>query len=173
MTTFAQIVTGWHDFYLLIGTASATLVGLLFVALTLNYDKMQQAGNAPVRRLAFRTFNIFIYLLLIAGILLVPSPSPLGNSIPLFLVSLLGINNTYRDVVAMRREAPHTDSMRRLMRRFGSLFVSLCALAVLSIILMTGNTDALYWLTGVVLLLIVSASSNAWNMLMEITEKPE
>jgi hypothetical protein len=170
MTPFAQTVLSWHDFYILIGTASATLVGLLFVALTLNYEKMQQAANAPLRRLAYRTFIIFIYLLLISGILLVPSPSALGNGIPLLLVSLLGISNTYQDVVAMRRDAPRTLTTRRIMGRFGNLFISLCALAVLSIILMTGNTDALYWLTGVVLLLVVSASSNAWNMLMEITE---
>lgn len=170
MTTYAQTVLGWHDFYILIGTASATLVGLLFVALTLNYEKMQQADNAPLRRLAYRTFIIFIYMLLISGIMLVPSPSPLGNSIPLLLVSALGISNTYQDVVAMRRDAPRTATTRRIMARFGNLFVSLCALAALSLILMTGNTDALYWLTGVVLLLVVSASTNAWNMLMEITE---
>jgi hypothetical protein len=28
-------VSGWHDFYILAGTASATLVGLLFVGLLL------------------------------------------------------------------------------------------------------------------------------------------
>jgi hypothetical protein len=36
MEAFTQAVEGWHDFYLMIGTAAATLVGLLFVSLSLN-----------------------------------------------------------------------------------------------------------------------------------------
>jgi hypothetical protein len=31
----ADTLKGWHDFYLLVGTAWATLLGLLFVALSL------------------------------------------------------------------------------------------------------------------------------------------
>jgi hypothetical protein len=30
--SLAELLRGWHDFYILIGTASATLVGLMFVA---------------------------------------------------------------------------------------------------------------------------------------------
>ncbi|HYM71056.1 MAG TPA: hypothetical protein VEZ44_15770 [bacterium] len=36
MDAFAREVARWHDVCLLIGTASATLVGLLFIALYLN-----------------------------------------------------------------------------------------------------------------------------------------
>jgi hypothetical protein len=36
MDPFVQAVEGWHDFYMMIGTASATLVGLLFIAISLN-----------------------------------------------------------------------------------------------------------------------------------------
>jgi hypothetical protein len=32
----AAEVSGWHDFYMLAGAASATLVGLLFVGLSLH-----------------------------------------------------------------------------------------------------------------------------------------
>ena len=31
----SELFHSWHDFYLLVGTASATLVGLMFVAATL------------------------------------------------------------------------------------------------------------------------------------------
>jgi hypothetical protein len=34
--SYQTAVSGWHDFYLLAGTASATLVGLLFVGLSLH-----------------------------------------------------------------------------------------------------------------------------------------
>ena len=35
MLTFAQTIEQWRDFYILAGTAAATLIGLLFVSLSL------------------------------------------------------------------------------------------------------------------------------------------
>ena len=36
--TFSQHLDLWHDFYVVLGGASATLMGLLFVAISLNAD---------------------------------------------------------------------------------------------------------------------------------------
>jgi hypothetical protein len=38
MDPFTQTVEGWHDFYLMIGTAAATLVGLRFEYHLLGYE---------------------------------------------------------------------------------------------------------------------------------------
>ena len=43
----ADTLMGWHDFYLLVGTAWATLLGLLFVALSLGRGFLTQ--SAPKR----------------------------------------------------------------------------------------------------------------------------
>jgi hypothetical protein len=41
----ADTISPWHDFYMLVGTASATLVGLLFVAASVGfYSKDKQAA---------------------------------------------------------------------------------------------------------------------------------
>lgn len=34
MPNFAAIIERWHDFYMLVGTAAATLIGLLFASAT-------------------------------------------------------------------------------------------------------------------------------------------
>ena len=44
----ADALKGWHDFYLLVGTAGATLLGLLFVAVSLGrgfLTKERQRGT--------------------------------------------------------------------------------------------------------------------------------
>ena len=33
--SLAELLHDWHDFYVLVGTASATLVGLMFVAVSI------------------------------------------------------------------------------------------------------------------------------------------
>jgi hypothetical protein len=41
----AELFHDWHDFYLLVGTASATLVGLMFVAATLGASVFSEANR--------------------------------------------------------------------------------------------------------------------------------
>jgi hypothetical protein len=41
----APLGEAWHDFYLLSGTAAVTLVGLLFVALSLHIEILFRTGR--------------------------------------------------------------------------------------------------------------------------------
>jgi hypothetical protein len=43
---FAAIIVGWHDFYMLAGSAAATLLGLLFVAVSLHIDTIAKARKS-------------------------------------------------------------------------------------------------------------------------------
>jgi hypothetical protein len=38
MSDFAQIISDWETFYLLSGTAAATLIGLLFIAVSIHIE---------------------------------------------------------------------------------------------------------------------------------------
>ncbi len=49
MTTFPQAVEGWHDFYIVIGTAAATLMGLLFLSRSLNADMIRGKTNKETK----------------------------------------------------------------------------------------------------------------------------
>jgi hypothetical protein len=60
----------WHDFAAMIGGASGALTGLLFVALSLNANRI--AGHPGLRASAAQTLILFITPLLVAAALLVP-----------------------------------------------------------------------------------------------------
>jgi hypothetical protein len=49
---FIQDVSGWSDFYVMIGGAAAVLTGLLFVSLSLNADIITRKTNVDLRILA-------------------------------------------------------------------------------------------------------------------------
>ena len=51
MLPFADALGPWHDLFMLVGTASATLVGLLFVAVSVG-----SASDKPNRDVGMRTF---------------------------------------------------------------------------------------------------------------------
>jgi hypothetical protein len=172
MDTFAQAVEGWHDFYLMIGTAAATLVGLLFVGLALNADVITHKGNADLRLLAAQTFTNFLCVLMFAVVFLIPDQGPLGLGLPLLGIDGFGLYITVHRFVEARRNRPRTWGRGSLARRF--VMPALCFVTLMAIVIsvLLGKTGGLNWLVPVMILLIVNASLNAWDLLLRLRELP-
>jgi hypothetical protein len=84
----------WHDFYMLLGTASAALVALLFVAVSIGASFL-----SPERSTATRTFMSpvvfhFSTLLIISLIAMVPSHTALSLVIGIAAVAIAGLGYT-------------------------------------------------------------------------------
>ena len=90
--TFVETITQWQNFYMLAGTAAATLVGLLFVSVSLHIDLISRfEGTIDIQMLAEQTFLNFLLVLSFAFIFLIPNPTPSGIGIPLLILGLIGI----------------------------------------------------------------------------------
>jgi len=87
MDTFAKVIEDWHDFYMMIGAAASTLVGLLFVSLSLKVDVVTHEANADLRELAIQTFTSFLNVIMISVLFLIPRQEPLGLRLPLLGIS--------------------------------------------------------------------------------------
>ncbi len=165
MDNFSQAVAEWHDFYMMIGTAAATLVGLLFVGLSLNIELLRREEADDLRLLATLTFNCFIYVLLFAVLFLIPRQEPLGLAVPLLLIGMAGLWNTVTQYRKSR--ASHRVWGRgRVARRFFIPLFSLFCLIIIAVTVLLGTTGGLYWLVPVMLLLLAAASRNAWDLLI-------
>ena len=79
----------WHELYLMLGTSSAALIGLLFVATSLH---LAEIANEEIYRLrAQYTTLILLSTLLQATAVLVPQPMRLLG-VELFAISLWGLS---------------------------------------------------------------------------------
>ena len=63
----------WHDFYLMAGTAAVTLVGLLFVSLSLHVEILFKPEHKDFRELAAQAFQGYLYVLITALAFLLPA----------------------------------------------------------------------------------------------------
>jgi hypothetical protein len=173
MDPFAQAIEGWHDFYMMVGTAAATLIGLLFVSLSLNVDVITREANADLRVLATQTFMSFLNVTMLAVLFLIPNQVPLGLGLPLLGTSGFALYETVRRFLKTRRARPHGWGKGGMARRFVVHTVCFLALLVVAASVLLGWTGSLYWLVPVMLLLIVAASRNAWDLLMGLREPPK
>ena len=95
MFGFVESIDSWRDFYMLTGSASATLVGLIFVAVTLHIDVIAEAKkSSDIRMLAEEIFINFLMILSFAFIFTVPSDTPSGIGYPLLILGTIQIVHT-------------------------------------------------------------------------------
>jgi hypothetical protein len=154
----------WHDFYMLLGTASAVLVALLFVAVSIGASFL-----TPERSVATRTFMSpvvfhFSTLLLISLIAMVPSHTALSLAIGIVLVAIAGLAYTTVVLVGLARA-----SISDIADRFGygifplASYVAMLAAAGLVI---SGAPRAADILAAALLLLLAVNIRNAWNLML-------
>src|SRR6185369_16764666 len=96
------LLSNWQNFYMIMGTAAATLTGLMFVATTIiaGIDTHVPTANAGVAAFNTPTVVHFCAVLLLAGILSAPwqTFSSLG-----FVLGLLGIGMVLYLLSVMRQ----------------------------------------------------------------------
>jgi hypothetical protein len=170
MDAFAQSIEGWHDFYLMVGTAAATLVGLLFVSLSLNIAAITRKANDDLRNLAAQTFSCLLMVLMFSVLFLIPSQGPHGLGLPLLGMSGYGLYDVVSHFLKVRRKQTRLWGRTSVASRF--ILPTICYLTLLTVAIsvLLGQTGSLYWLVPVMILLIISASRNAWDLLLRLRE---
>jgi hypothetical protein len=86
--TFEQALAEWTAFYALMGGAAATLLGLLFVAVSVRLNIFHQREVADVRDFAAFTFGTFLVAIAVAGLAIAPHANRSTLALLLLLVSI-------------------------------------------------------------------------------------
>jgi hypothetical protein len=172
--TLSQPLHNWQNFYLLVGGAAATLVGLMFVAISLGTRLITERSLPALRLWVHPTLIHFIYVLVIATIIMVPTLTRIPLGILLVFAGLVSFGNALRMVPYMRKqqreqEADRSDWVWYLIVPSISylLFVGT------GIGLLLGDNRALNGLAFAIILLLVNGIRNAWDMVVWITIKTE
>jgi len=88
--TFSQILHAWQNFYTLLGEASATLTGLMFIAASLGTSLIDDKAGPKVQTFITPTVTYFSLVLLLSALMNVPSQTPLSLTLELGAVGLFG-----------------------------------------------------------------------------------
>lgn len=158
-------LSDWRNFYMLIGTASATLTGLMFVATTIlaGIDTHVPTANAGVAAFNTPTVVQFAVVLLLAGILSAPWQTFSSLSLVLGLSGLGMV--LYLIIVARRmRQMPHYQStMEDWLWYIAFPLLANVLLIVAAFVLPKNPSPALYIIGLAMMLLLLVGVRNAWD----------
>ena len=156
----------WHDLFVAVAGASAALAGLLFVAVSINVDRIVKYEGLPERGIEALAMLLAPLVVSIAGLL--PGQSHVALGIELLLTSgaltLLLISVPVTSDFPDEVEAPANYRLgRELIRSTGTVLLLIGAVAEL-----VGVIGGLYWIAAAIVALILGAVVNAWVLLVEI-----
>ena len=165
-------MSGWHDFYILAGTASATLVGLLFVGLSLHLRIV--VTSSEVRSLARVTLANFGAVLFVALFMVLPEGQSAAAT-QLIGVGFVSLVVAAPSLVAAGRPREWTFEMSPIQRvrmalRFGVSGVSYLAIIVAGILLLSSRTSAFTWLVVATVVLLAVSLRNTWDLLVTVAD---
>jgi hypothetical protein len=165
---FHVVAESWHDFYLTAGAAAATLVGLLFVGLSINLDAVTADEGSGLRLLAEQAFSNFVFVLLIALFVLIPNQDAASLTVELGIVGALGAARVARRWRSFGRRPDRFGGRNYLLRRLGVPGLASVALILIAFWFPRDALSAFFWLLGVVLIFLTSAADSSWDLLVEV-----
>jgi hypothetical protein len=158
----------WSEFFAVVAAASATLLGLLFVAISVNAAESLGVGHEPSRRLAEQAFQNYLTIILVSLVALLPQ-----LKLTEFGSTALGLTASSSVLVLVRLyfivAKPHADRLRTLRRHVASVIgFAMLMFAGLRLALGYGDTRNLFAAATIVLL--SSATLVSWELLVRIAD---
>ena len=143
----------WHEFYTIAGTAAATLVGLLFVGLSLHLRAV--LSRSEVRGLARVTLANFGLLLLVSLFVVIPQ-GPSAASTELVISGAISLGVIVPSLVAAVRSRTRTLQPFKLVLRFALSGLGYAGAILGGALVGQGSYAAgLNWLVAVTVVLLV------------------
>ena len=157
-------LTGWQNFYVIVGSSAGALIGLQFILITLLiYIPVGEGGAQAGQAFATPTIIHFGAVLLLSGIITAPWQ---GIAPAATLWGLLGLGGlVYTAIVArrVRRQGTYQPEFEDWLFHVLLPFVAYGALASFAFVAHSHLRGAMFGVAGVAMLLLLIGIHNSWD----------
>ena len=157
------LLATWQNFYVIIGTAAASLTGLMFVVITLIVGSRLQRGGGAFAAFGTPTIVHFCVALLVAAIFSAPWQTLWNAVLLLVLAGLGGVAYIIIIVMRMRRQTDYLPVLEDWLWHVAIPLASYISLVVAATVLLVSPVPALFIIGAVTLLLLFTGIHNSWD----------
>jgi hypothetical protein len=164
-----QDLAVWQNFYLLMGGASATLTGLLFVAVSLSTHRIVGEHAENISIFVTPTLTLFVSVLSTAALMVIPTQTRLSLSLMLVLLGAIGLSYSTRILRRMiTHSTPQIIALPHLIWHGLLPVISYLLTLGAGFWFFGGSSEALNAVALAILILLIAAIKNAWELMLWI-----
>jgi hypothetical protein len=173
---FTEAASRWHDFYVLAGGASATLIGLLFVGVSIHIDMMAHEKAKALRQIAGQLLFNFVYVIVIALTMVSPAVNNLILAVVLLVIGSTGFVRLISRAVAIMRVERNwfKEELRNPINSIahivlpGACFLTVIASGLMLLVSPEQMSTVFLLVMITVMYLIVRAIVDVWTLLIQL-----
>ncbi|HEX4861958.1 MAG TPA: hypothetical protein VFV07_12020 [Rhizomicrobium sp.] len=160
----------WEQFYEMLGGVAATLLGLLFVSVSINAETILGPTHMHSRRLAEQAFQNYIMVLITSLLIVIPTMDPFSLGQTLLWMS--GIWGVWA-VARAARSIMNSEKLGwvRLARRYAVTLLGFATLIYAGLQLMEGHTKKPDIVAIGAMILLISATIVSWELLINLAHE--
>jgi hypothetical protein len=160
----AYEVSEWSDLFVATAGAAAALAGLVFVAVSINLERILSLPGLPAR--ALQTLLMLAIVVAISIVGLIPGQDRAALGVELLVVA---VGYTAGLVLTSRSNMPTREEPRGwLIGRVVLLGIGAVPLLIGAVSVLAEAGGGLYWIAAGILGAIAGGVTNAWVLLVEI-----
>ena len=156
----------WRDLFVAVAGASAALLGLLFVAVSINLERILSYEGLPER--ALETLMLLLGVLVISIVGLMPGQGHVALGLELLGIATIVSAVVFRLPAVSGAEDRGTELARWRWSRLAVRLLGTAPLVLGGLAVLLEAGGGLYWIAAGVVLAICGAVANAWVLLVEI-----
>jgi hypothetical protein len=161
--------TKWAEFFFTVAAASAALIGLIVVGLSIHADFI--AGSLTHRSHARATLVVLTATMVTALVALVPQPPEwAGSEFALIVVGFASIN-TYNNSKALRQVGWRVPAAAWRRMAIGYTIAAFGLIGAVSVVAFHGQGGGLYWIGLETIGGLVWAIAGAWRFLIGVVDE--
>ena len=171
MPDAAVSLHGWDSFYVIVGSSSAALTGLMFVVVTLLPEARRRAGDTSAGLSAFATPTIlhFCAALLVSAILTAPWSGLWQAGLAVWLTGLAGLIYCVVVTRRVRSSTAYKPVFEDWLWHVYLPLASYLTMVIAGFMLRDDAAGALFGVAASTLLLLFIGIHNAWDSVTYIT----
>ena len=162
----------WSPFYAVMAGAAATLLGLLFVAVSLKAGPAFAGLQSTTRPLAAQAFRNYLVVLVTSLVSLFPDATTSMLGTVTSIVSLSALVWAVIRVVAMMRQPGGQRPRWSTLRRHAASMIGLGLVFAAAVQFWRGGADSFHSLAAGVIVLLVSSATISWQLLTQMAVLP-
>jgi len=167
----SSTLSGWDNFYVIVGSSAAALTGLQFVVIALTSEVRSAASTSTLGAFATPTIVHFCAVLLIAAVVTTPGHTVLTLTAALIAVGLAGTVYATTVIIQARKQRGYKPVLEDWIWHAGLPVVAYVWLFAGGVFVPRAPAAALYCVAGAVLLLLFIGIHNAWDAAVWMTSR--